>query len=159
MKYFWHACGVKARAWTPAEKRKKMNQKTYFLSLTLSAMLLIGASAQGQQQLTFEEGVDVVAQHRGWTPGQVMSESVGFEEAALLSVGMRVLETPAKAVPATQLLPGNPDTSLALRLIQSEFRPVSGAFTWLKTEEGLYVVLPSQERFTVLVERMKSTNQ
>ena len=159
MKYFWHACGVKARARTPAEKRKKMNQKTYFLSLTLSAMLLLGASAQGQQQLTFEEGVDVVAQHRGWTPGQVKSEPVGFEEAALLSVGMRVLESPAKAVPATQLLPGNPDTSLALRLIQSEFRPVSGAFTWLKTEEGQYVVLPSQERFTVLVERMKSTNQ
>lgn len=149
----------KTRARTPAEKRKNMNQKTYFLSLTLSAMLLLGASAQGQQQLTFEEGVDVVAQHRGWTRGQVKSEPVGFEEAALLSVGMRVLESPAKAVPATQLLPGNPDTSLALRLIQSEFRPVSGAFTWLKTEEGLYVVLPSQERFTVLVERMKSTNQ
>ena len=149
----------KTRARTPAEKRKNMNQKTYFLSLTLSAMLLLGASALGQQQLTFEEGVDVVAQHRGWTRGQVKSEPVGFEEAALLSVGMRVLESPAKAVPATQLLPGNPDTSLALRLIQSEFRPVSGAFTWLKTEEGLYVVLPSQERFTVLVERMKSTNQ
>lgn len=159
MKYFWHACGVKTRARTPAEKRKKMNQKTYFLSLTLSAMLLLAASAQGQQQLTFEEGVDVVAQHRGWTPSQVKSEPVGFEEAALLSVGMRVLESPAKAVPATQLLSGNPDTSLALRLIQSEFRPVSGAFTWLKTEEGLYVVLPSQERFMVLVERMKSTNQ
>ena len=56
----------KTRARTPAEKRKNMNQKTYFLSLTLSAMLLLGASAQGQQQLTFEEGVDVVAQHRGW---------------------------------------------------------------------------------------------
>ena len=87
-----------------------MNQKTYFLSLTLSAMLLLGASAQGQQQLTFEEGVDVVAQHRGWTPGQVKSEPVGFEEAALLSVGMRVLESPAKAF-ATQLLPGNPDVA------------------------------------------------
>lgn len=113
----------------------------------------------GQQQLSFEESVKVVAEHRGWTAAQVEAETVGFEEAALLHAGMRVLKSPAKAIPHAQPLPGNPNVSLALRLLQSEFRPVPGSFTWLETEEGVYVVLPSQERFTVLVERMKLTNR
>ena len=113
----------------------------------------------GQQELSFEESVKVVAEHRGWTAAQVEAETAGFEEAALLHAGMRVLESPAKAIPYTQFLPGNPNVSLALRLLQSEFRPVKGSFTWLETEEGVHVVLPSQERFEVLVERMKLTNQ
>ena len=136
-----------------------MNQKTTLFGLTLSAMLmLLGVSAMGQQELSFEESVKVVAAHRGWTAAKVVAEPGGFEEAALLHVGMRVLESPAKAIPHTQPLPGNPNVSLALRLLQSEFRPVQGSFTWLESVEGAYVVLPSQERFTVLVERMKLMN-
>jgi len=137
-----------------------MNQKTFLFGLILSAMLMLpGISAMGQQELSFEESVKVVAEHRGWTAAQVEAETAGFEEAALLHAGMRVLESPAKAIPHTQFLPGNPNVSLALRLLQSEFRPVKGSFTWLETEEGVHVVLPSQERFEVLVERMKLTNQ
>ena len=137
-----------------------MNQKTFLFGLILSAMLMLpGISAMGQQELSFEESVKVVAEHRGWTAAQVEAETAGFEEAALLHAGMRVLESPAKAIPHTQFLPGNPNVSLALRLLQSEFRPVEGSFTWLETEEGVHVVLPSQERFEVLVERMKLTNQ
>ena len=160
MKYFYRTECERAVAKAPRPNDKNMNQKTFLFSLTLSAMLmLLGASATGQKELSFEESVKVVAEHRGWTAAQVEAETVGFEEAALLHAGMRVLESPAKAIPHAQPLPGSPNVSLALRLLQSEFRPVPGSFTWLETEEGVYVVLPSQERFTVLVERMKLTNR
>ena len=160
MKYFCHTKCTSdvAKALWPNEKH--MNQKTFLFGLTLSAILmLLGISATGQQEFSFEESVKIVAEHRGWTSAQVEAETVGYEEAALLHAGMRVLESADKAIPHAQPLPGNRNVSLALRLLQSEFRPVPGSFTWLETEEGTYVVLPSQERFAVLVERMKLTNR
>ena len=142
MKYFYRTECQRAVAKAPRPNDKNMNQKTSLFSLTLSAMLmLLGASATGQLELSFEESVKVVAEHRGWTAAQVEAETVGFEEAALLHAGMRVLESPAKAIPH-QPLPGNPNVSLALRLLQSGFRPVLG-HSPARNREGVYVVLPS----------------
>ncbi|MEC8402055.1 MAG: hypothetical protein VXZ16_05580, partial [Bacteroidota bacterium] len=61
MKYFYRTECQRAVAKAPRPNDKNMNQKTFLFSLTLSAMLmLLGASATGQQELSFEESVKVV---------------------------------------------------------------------------------------------------
>ena len=130
---------------------------------SLSALLVLMTLGLGgvsyAQSDTPAKGVYAVAAFYGVDAQEVLQSEVWAAEACLVGKALRVIEEPGKAVPTYQLLPGSAGVALEARILASEFRPVSGEFTWLQTAEGWYVVLPSQERFDVLFERTKTSKQ
>ena len=129
----------------------------------LSALLVLTTYGLGHvsfaQSGALEKGVSAVANFYGAEASEVLQSKAWAAEACLVGQALRVIEEPGKAVPSYQLLPGSADVSLEARILASNFRPVSGEFTWLQTAEGWYVVLPSKERFDVLFERSKISKQ
>lgn len=129
----------------------------------LSALLVLMTLGLGHvsfaQSDALDKGVSAVANFYGAEASEVLQSEPWAAEACMVGKALRVIEEPGKAVPAYQLLPGSADVSLEARILASDFRPVSGQFTWLQTAEGWYVVLPSKERFDVLFERTKTSKK
>ena len=129
-------------------------------TLAFLVMMTLGLSHTCLAQSELKDtGVSSVASFYGVEEQDVLQNEMWAAEAYMVGKGLRVIEKPGKTVPASQFLPGSAEASLASRILESEFRPVSGQFTWLQTAEGWYVVLPSKERFDVLFERTKTPKQ
>jgi hypothetical protein len=144
----------------PARKMNSLTMPQFNSFPTLMVLLTLGVGhvsfAQSEAQ---DKGVAEVAAFYGIHAEEVLQSATWSAEACLVGKALRVIEEPGKAVPAYQLLPGDADVSLESRILASNFRPVSGQFTWLQTAEGWYVVLPSKERFDVLFERTQISKQ
>jgi hypothetical protein len=133
--------------------------KIHSFSTLLVLMTLGLGHVSFAQSDAVDKGVSAVANFYGAEASEVLQSETWAAEACLVGKALRVIEAPGKAVPAYQLLPGSADVSLEARILASDFRPVSGQFTWLQTAEGWYVVLPSKERFDVLFEGTKTSKQ
>jgi hypothetical protein len=133
--------------------------KIHFFSALLVSMTFGLESMSFAQSEALDKGVSAVANFHGVETSEVLLSEAWAAEACLVGKALRVMEEPGKAVPSYQLLPGGVDVPLESRILASNFRPVTGQFTWLQTAEGWYVVLPSKERFDVLFERTKISKQ
>lgn len=111
------------------------------------------------QSATDLKGVDAVAAYHGISSDEVLESEALRMEVCLVGHALRIIQEPGKAVPTYVELPGEESESIESRVLASEFRPVAGEFTWLKTVEGWFVVLPSKERFDVLFERTPFSQQ
>lgn len=134
--------------------------KVNFLPACLSAALAFGTIGLIRAQSPeLDRGVTSVAMHHNISVDEVLASDERREEACLLGTAMRVIQEPGKNVPEFQELPGGSDLSVESRLLMSTFRPVAGQFTWLRTVEGWFVVIPSKERFEVLLDRAQFPQQ
>jgi hypothetical protein len=104
-------------------------------------------------------GLSAVASFYGVSEQEVRASELMWKEACLVGPAMRVLKNPEKAVPVFHILTGTADTPLEHRVLESAYRPKAGEFTWLQSAEGWYVVLPSLERFEVLLNRSSNTSK
>ena len=107
------------------------------------------------QTSAVQQGMIAVCTFHNVTEEEVLDSPHLQSEVCLVGPAFRVLKRPEKDVPTWQLLEGESTRSLEERVLSSGIRPVPGSFTWLKSIEGWFVVIPSQERFEVLLNRME----
>ena len=124
------------------------------LLLMCSVPCLFSAQTNAVQQ-----GMNAVCTFHNATAEEVLDSPHLQSEVCLVGPAFRVLKSPEKEVPAWQPLEGESTWSLEERVLSSGIRPVPGSFTWLKSVEGWFVVIPSQERFEDLLNRMEIPKQ
>lgn len=134
---------------------RSMFQRSIFQA---ASVLLLVCSMPGSlmaQPNAVQQGMKAVCAFHNVSADEVLESPQLRSEVCLVGPAFRVLKKPDKQVPDWQPLAGEATQTLEARVLASGIRPVAGSFTWLKSTEGWYVVIPSQERFEVLSNRMK----
>ena len=109
-------------------------------------------TALAQDQMN-ERGIHAVSTFYGVPESEVEQSESLMREACLVGRAITVLVETHKGIAECFDLGGRASLSVEHRLLASKFRPRPGQYTFLKTEEGLLVQIPSLE----IVERACST--
>lgn len=126
----------------------------YILSIAFAALVCAGVNQTAlAQDLVNQSGIHAVSTFYGVPESEVAQNATLLREACLVGRAITVLVETHKDIAECSELGGRAILSVEHRLLASTFRPRPGQYTFLKTEEGLIVQIPSLE----IVERACST--